>query len=256
MSIEFTNLPLVDVSIRLVPLSDLPISLGAIKALILDSSTGFTELSDIEAFENPPGGGSIKPKLGGLNGFVLTNPQIGLTIDVHPTLLLFRWRRETASKPKPYPRFETLVHQLREVIILLMKVLELPSFSPKVVNMSYTNFVEASNGLTIGSSFPIINFKATQSSIIAEESNLTDFTVGWSEPNNGIDLRVRIDQAELLETQESPLKSGYILTTIAGKRLAEGEEYEQNVLSCHDRLIELFEVLLNEDAKQLFGYKP
>jgi hypothetical protein len=254
-TLQFGNLPLLEVAIRVVPMTELPLSVSSIQRVLAAPIALFTGVEDLERLEKPPGSPDFKFKPMTFNGFVLTSHQAGITADIQTSMITLRWRKAVSNAPT-YPRFPAMLDYLREVLSLLAKSLELPAFGVRVVNLSYMNFIDDRKQLALrGVSIPLMNIAVSNSTVVEGEATVTDLNIGWSEQEMSADVRVRLEQAELTGLAVgAPPQPGAMLTTICGSFVPPEANFEEKLLLCHNRLIRLFRELVDADTLVSWGY--
>jgi uncharacterized protein (TIGR04255 family) len=250
MSLEFSNLPLVEVSVRLFFATDLPLSLHDGTRAQVTLSERFPDFRDLEQLEPGLSGTSrvVMPFVpgfggGGHFGFRYTGGETGLEITLQTNLLSIRWAKRPENESRPYPRFEKLEENLWWAESKLRKTLSLPPVS--ALNMRYANFITTGEE-TSGS---VLHDYFSDKVAIAMMSNaqvLHNVDVSWRE-GDGIDRRFSVSKGVSGDVQ------GFLVTTIAGMQLPSEDSKTKGLNRVHDFLLEFFATLISSRAKKEWG---
>ncbi len=246
-SLEFTALPLIEVALKRVPRTHFPISLPFVLELRKALPGRFDQMLDLDFLEQPPG--PVPPAEYAVHttcGCRLLDTSMGLTVSLQPDMLVVRW---AAAEGKDYPRFPAMRDAADEVIKAIKDV-GLQGFEPVLVNMAYANRVEATieQGKPQPSPWPLADAWTPagvrdDGQAFESQSVLRDAT--------GTDRRVLVQYRQ--ETSGAP--PWYLLLTIAGRTISEGESLAEAEMRVHDALIEWFPRLLSKEAKAAYGLK-
>jgi uncharacterized protein (TIGR04255 family) len=247
-SLEFENLPLAEVVIRLTPTRPLPFNVAFAVNLSSALKDRLPEIDDLVEFEPPPGRTSIMEfATGRLFGARYKDPERGVHLGVQNSLVYVRWVRDSK---KAYPRFSVLNDLLWFSIEKLRAIVSDIRFD--VANMSYTNFVvtKASNVTDFLDRYFL---KIARPEIIEQSERFHGLNISW-QTDQKIDLRLAIERGGA--TLDNPInrEEGYKITTVAGVRFAEDPAPKDAVKLLHDRLQILFHSILSDDAKKEWGH--
>ncbi|HRF58642.1 MAG TPA: hypothetical protein PLH94_01860 [Fimbriimonadaceae bacterium] len=244
-SLEFTALPLIEVALKRVPRTHIPISLPFVLDLQRELRGRFDQILDLDAVEQPPG--ALLPAAYAFHatcGCRLIDTSSGLSVNLQPDMLIVRW---AATEGKEYPRFPALQRAADDVVAAINKI-GLQPFEPVLVNLAYANRLEASieqNRLQ-PSPWPLSDDWTPRG--VREEGQAIEFQ-SVSRIVEGIDRRVLVQVR-----QEAPeTNPWYLMLTVAGKVVSEEESAEESESQVHNALTDWFPRLLSEEAKRAYG---
>jgi len=247
-TLNFTDLPLIEVALKRVPKVHFPISLPFVLELKNRLPARFDQMLDLDAAEQPPG--ALTPVAYAFhvtNGCRLLDSNLGLTVTLQPDLLIVRW---AMADDRPYPRFGALRKAANEVIEVIEQI-SLQPFEAALVNMAYANRVDATvrEGRPQPSPWPLSD--AWTPDGVREEGQAFE-SQSVLRGADQIDRRVLVQYRP--ETADA--KPWYLLLTIAGRPVADGESLETAENDVHGALIEWFPRLLSQEAREVYGLKP
>ena len=197
--LEFTNLPLVEVSVRLFFDRDVKLTL----------EKGVEAWGRLEQrFPSFVDSDQVEPGLGGRPssqfalvpgsadfahfGFRYTGGQSGLDLRLQTNLISISWNKGFDSKSTPYPRFDALEDNLWWATDVLREALPLPEI--RALNMRYGNFVptdEKGAGTVLQDYFS----EATWAPLLKGATQLHGVDFNWREADE-IDRRFAISRGE------------------------------------------------------------
>lgn len=247
-SLEFTALPLIEVALKRVPRSHLPLSLPFMLDLHKATRDHFDQMLDLDALEEPPG--AMPPAryaLHACSGCRLIDSSSGLSVNLQPDMLVVRWAHADGHA---YPRFPAML-AAADVVVEAVQRIGLQPFEPALVNMAYANRLEASSqrNLLHPSPWPLADEWTPRG--VKEEGQAIELQSVFK-GEGGIDRRLLIQVR-----QETPdAIPWYLLLTIAGKKVLDGESAEAAELAVHEALIDWFPRLLSPEAKEAYGLQP
>lgn len=243
-TLHFTDLPLIEVALKRVPRTHIPISLPFVIQLRESLSPRFDRVLDLDALEAPPGGVAPAVYEAPLTcGCKFVDSSLGIAVSLQPDMLVVRWME---SEGKPYPRYPKLKEAADDVVAGIQKI-GLGPFETGLVNLAYANRVDAlvAQGLVQPNPWPLADAWTPE----ALRSQGTAFeTQSVFRGNDEIDRRVLV-QTRVDGPQAAPW---YLLLTVAGKKLSNAEALESAEDEVHQALIKWFPMLLSEDAKSRF----
>lgn len=247
-TLQFSDLPLIEVALKRVPRTHIPISLPFVLQLRESLPGRFDRVLDLDVLEAPPGG--VAPAVYEAQvtcGCRFVDSSLGVAVNVQPDMLVVRWMQ---SEGKPYPRFDGLRQAADDVIGAIEKI-GLGPFETALVNMAYANRIEAevSQGSVQPKPWPLSD--AWTPDALRNQGTAFETQSVWRGQDE-IDRRVLVQTR--FEASDAP--PWYLLLTVAGKKLQEAESLVTAEDAVHGALIEWFPQLLSEEAKQIFGLKP
>ena len=255
-SLRFSNLPLAEVTIRIVPLEESPVSLS-LKGLAelwgrlnrQDGASGTFDGLVRAQREVPPGRPStLSFELGPAPvPAALVDHERGLIVHVQPDLLAVKWAAESGRQ---YPGFSVLLGALETCVeaiaALIPEAIARPQYD--VSNMQYANFVLAepsASGILDRYFGPSI--RPTR---VPADAQFHGVNLSWKE--NGHDLRLIVERAEAAVQSEPRL--GFLVTTAAGCPHEPSQFPSAEITRLHDQLQELFLGIISDHAKEEWGY--
>jgi uncharacterized protein (TIGR04255 family) len=247
-SLEFGQLPLVEVTIRLSAVRPLPFSVTSAVNLHSALKSRLPVIDDLVELEPAPGRMPIiEFGPGRILGARYRDPARGIYVGVQHSVVFARWIRDD---DKPYPRFSTLNNVLWFAVEQLQK--EFGDVRFDVANMSYTNFVPK-NAASVQEFLDRYFVEAVRPKVMKDADQFHDLNMSWRS-TDAVDLRLGIERGEAALSSPIKRSEGYKIVTVAGTRFAEGASPEAVVAQLHDKLQVLFESILSPDAKKEWGY--
>ena len=244
-SLEFSDLPLIEVALKRVPRAHLPLSLPFVLELQKSLPARFDRILDLDVLEAPPGlVQAATYNASSTCGCRLVDSSLGISVSLQPDMLVVRW---THAEGKGYPRFLFLRDAANDVTTAIEKI-GLQPFQPVLVNMAYANKVDVrlEEGRPQPNPWPL-SVKWTPVGV--KEEGQAFETQSVFRGADEIDRRVLVQYR-----QETPdAKPWYLLLTIAGKPISEGESIDKAEERVHQALIDWFPQLLSGEAKEVYG---
>lgn len=224
-SLEFDNLPLIEVTCNLMLAEPLDVSFdtisavrGALKNLLPHTLQVFSGLNSPAV----PFALVVGPSPGATFG-----DEQGTVLIVAADKVSASWRRR--SEDAVYVRFAKLVECLRSCA----SVLDLSKAS--IVNMAYANLA----GEEHGPSWELIETNAWPP---MSEGRVKDYNVAWELPT-GVEFRLQV----------TPQQQGSLITTSAGVRTH--GDWQQELERVHETLQIEFERLMTDKAKEAWKWR-
>ncbi len=250
--LDFDNLPLIEAASRASLSEEVSVSYDVVNSIKKRLEPEFSTLSAPQQLEVAPGFGLSPTEFGpsSLPGAVYGGHNAGLTVSVHPKVVVARWVKQPGLSEMKYPRYPDLRDALWKAIKAFAEGLGDDAF-PRVavVNMSYVNFLPASDPASVLSKY--FSEKA-HLGLMDGARQIRKLEAGWSEPNR-VDVRFALEQATA--KLGDSVHEGYRLTTAAGIRLTESLNAEQALDDIHDYLQGFFLKLISDHAKQEWELK-
>jgi uncharacterized protein (TIGR04255 family) len=243
--LDFGKLPLIEAAVRATLSAKVPLTYAIVDAIRQRLAPSFPTLTEPQQLEVAPGVGQVILESGPsyLPGAVFTGHARGLSVSVHPQVVVARWVKQYIPAQTTYPRYS----QLRDAIWDAVEAFRqgvgdggFPAIS--VVNMSYVNFLPVEGPATIRS-------------YLSDEANLPALNrarqirkheAAWSEEDS-LDVRFALEQVTA-KLGGDRLSEGYRLTTAAGFRLAESIDAKSGLERVHDKLQDFFLMLISSRA--------
>lgn len=251
-SLEFANLPLIEVVIRLTISKPVPLDLAAAAQLHLALRDRLPIIEQPLEVEHTPG----RPTLlelhpGRLLAAHYRDDASGLVIGVQPSLLFARWSASSrqGSSGTSYPHFPRMAETLWFAAASLRQVFGEARF--EIANMSYTNFVKTSDA-SVSQFLDRYFLAGVRPAILEPSDTFHTLNISWRRSDE-TDLRLVIERGEIPRTPITA-EDGYKILTVAGRRFPENVEPKTFVQSVHDHLQELFRSILSDHAKVEWGY--
>lgn len=249
--LEFGNLPLVEAAVRSSFSSPSALTYSLINAIATTLKPSFPELSESKQFEAAPGTGLFHAEFGPgyLPGAVYSGHASGITLCVQPQVIVARWIKNPSLNEQKYPRFGALRHAIWSAVEAFRKASgdEYPGIA--VVNMSYVNFIPASDPAAVLKTYFA---EGTRLRAMDNARQVRKLEAAWSKDDN-LDVRFSLEQG----TAKLPagVAQGYRLTTAAGLRLAESVDAKAGLDGVHDTLQSFFLELISQRAKDEWQYR-
>jgi hypothetical protein len=244
-SLEFKNLPLVEVSVRAFFADHVPLNLAVLQGVAAALGGQFSRFADQEVPEPTPVKLSSVITGAKIGGFRLEGNDLGIEASVQTHLITAQWLRRFGEGARPYPRFGGLRDSLWAVTdAVTAHVAERPPVI-KAVNILYANFIPSG-----GASFHDVlgRYLADDARVGVgrDAARFHDLNVSWRS-KDGIDQRFFVCSGEHGELK------GYVLGTVAGAEVAEQSPPRILLELVHDRLQAFFRELISVDAKKEWG---
>lgn len=244
-TLEFTSLPLIEVALKRVARVHVPISLPYVLDLKATLPARFDLIRDLDFVEPPPGGAAPAtyniPSLGGCR---LIDSSMGVSVSLQPDMMVTRW---LATECASYPRFSELQRAADEVGTAI-GALGIGAFDTQLVSLAYANRIPATiqEGRVQPSPWPLSEAWTPRALKDEEQTFETQSVLRGSD---------QIDRRVLVQSHEDRADGSrwYLLLTVAGKVVEEGEPLAECENSVHRALIDWFPRLLSEDARVAFG---
>ncbi|MCH8149248.1 MAG: hypothetical protein IH987_14905 [Planctomycetes bacterium] len=249
--LEFDNLPLVEAAVRASFNGPSALTYSLINAIATTLKSSFPQLTESKQFEAVPGAGQFQAEIGPayLPGAVYAGHTSGITLSVQPQVIVARWVKHPSLNEQKYPRFGELRRALWNAVEAFRKASgnEFPGIA--VVNMSYVNFIPASDPSAV-----LKTYFAEKTRLGAMDSarQVRKLEAAWSNDDN-LDVRFSLEQA----TAKLPagVEQGYRLTTAAGLRMVESVDAKAGLEVVHDTLQTFFLELISQQAKDEWQYR-
>ena len=245
-SLEFRKLPLVEVAVRASFHSSIPLRYSLINAVREKLSAEFPTLAELNHFEAAPGSGGTQFEIspGFLPGAVYTGHKSGLSISLQPQVIVARWVTRPGLQQTQYPRFGALRESIWTAEEAFRKSAgdEYPGIA--VVNMSYVNFVPATDSATFAKTYLSTD---AQMRIMDGATQVRKLEAAWS-GSEDIDVRFAIEQAAVQMGER--VTPGFSVTTAAGLRLGASQDAKSGLDKVHGALQEFFLKLISNEARR------
>lgn len=249
--LEFANLPLVEVSVRLFFEKDLPLTLAhgvSAWGRLQERFPSFVDLEQVEPglVGRSPTTFAVIPGSPGFGhfGFRYTGGESGLDLCLQQNLLAIRWNKRFDPTSIPYPRFDAIEDNLWWATSVLRDTLQLSNFT--AVNMRYANFVptdEKSAGTVLKDYFS----ELTWIRLLNDATLLHGVDISWREADQ-IDRRFALSRGE--SKDGTTAVQGFLLATMAGAEVHSGESPQHRLSELHDFLQKFFVELISDRAKK------
>lgn len=245
LRLDFGNLPLIEAAVRASFHGPVAISYAVVKSVESRLKSDFPVLTEPQQIETAPGYGLSPAEigLGILPGAVYAGHAAGLTVSLHPQVVVARWVKQPSPYEVAYPRFASLRNALWNAIEALREHVGDAFPGVAVVNMSYVNFLPASDPASVVATY---FSKQAQLALMERARQVRKLEAAWSERDH-VDIRFALEQvtAKLADT----VTDGYRLTTAAGVRLSESLDAKALLEKIHGRLQTFFLELVSEQAQ-------
>ena len=141
-SLEFGALPLVEAAVRASLGAPQGVTYSLINSIAAELDPTFPQVEEPKQIEIPPGAaGQFTFGPGQLPGAVFTGNDAGLTVSVHPQVIIARWAKHPRFPEREYPRYGPLREWLWRTVEAVRHGSGDEPVDVTVVNMSYVNFV-------------------------------------------------------------------------------------------------------------------
>lgn len=246
-SLEFANLPLVEVAIRLAIEQPLPVSLGKVADLYAQLKERYNSVDDLVTNEPPPGAATVlvEYQLGRTRAAAFAGHGRGLVAALQPNLLSLKWLHDPGAKGT-YPRFVVLEEELAWYLGQVREVFGADSAKVTVANIAYINFVLTPPDVRAGKFL----IPSAWPSFLDESELFHGMNLSWR--RDDVDLRLVVERGEA--TLSDKAEQGYRLMTVAGKRMDAAQDTPGTLRTLHARLQALFASLISEFAKKQWGF--
>lgn len=231
------NLPLVQVDLRILLQETMPITSYGVIQIWEVLGELFPEIVVDHRSEVAPGKAhNLKLRsTPQLDSVLLANGRLAILI--HEDMVDLRWISPNLHEKATYPGYKNMLGSLQEVV----KRLQYSPAELAGVNMAYTNFVVR------GKNQPDTWFIRNRGIVADGDVNSSSLRLeSATRFEDGIEYRVTCDSAVNLEGQE-----GQLFRCAAGIASA-GSQWPQEMDRVHKKLVEMFEEVISEEAKQLW----
>lgn len=249
LPLNFRNLPLVEAAVRASLESPVKLTFRILNAILERLRDEFPDQSELPQLYVPPGirDSSIELSPHQIPGAVFRGNKDGLSIAVQSQVLVAHWAKRAGPDAPKYPRYRALRDSLWRAVDCLREVCEQPPPRIIVVNMSYVNFIQSSQGPAVLRRY----FSGRARLAAADEARkVHKLEASWQEPD-GIDLRLCFEHVTAKVETESI--EGYRFTTACGQHVSEGESDRDALDEVHERLQGFFADIISDDAKTDWG---
>lgn len=227
MSLEFTNLPLYRVGLRLI-LGDLPAD-GP------DLTTVASRLTE---------SGRVVEEDGNTEGTIVwNNPEKGLRGILREDTLMVFWYREEKEQ---YPRYSILSTEVESCCALLKSILQ---FSVKIAGIMYTQ-------LEVFDSNDALSFEAYLSERhrmpIISKSEAYGYEIAWRS-ENGFDFRLSLERFRPDPADAEAV--AVLLSSSCGAFCADESKYQETLDAVHEAIQPAFISMIAPDTLERWGYR-
>jgi uncharacterized protein (TIGR04255 family) len=253
MSLEFSNLPLEEVTVRAVLGKQIGISIGHLLQLWDVLKPHFNSPVGLEALEIPA---LTSVEIGPSVVAGLAASRSGVELAVQANLLLARWRRRAGE---PYPRYAALREAMELAYPALLSTLGTQESTVQVVNMTYTNLIlpppsEEPTQYVSG----LINVHFWPTAI--ERKPLHDLNLSWRGAQD-LDLRLMLQKVTIPipkvlgdGTTTTENREAFALRTVAGTHSTAPDNPIMDLDRMHEALQEFFASVITDRARKEWGY--
>jgi len=245
--VGFTNLPLVEVSVRFTLEETLPFGLPFIGEL-RDLLRGVHPAVEDAPFVLPPGSTMFLPtNIGQVGAVRFVGGPEGLILHVQPDLVGIFW--SIASTPLQYPLHQSLFRQMSTLLAEIRMATGMESVPVKSVNMTYAKLLPA----PLGQAADVVERYYGNSLMVPHLHNVPQFhelNVSWRTEQN-IDLRFHVQYAsvQIGATQTA----GYTISD-SGGMLLNGQSPMGGLEIVHTELTRYFVGSITKHAKKEWGF--
>lgn len=248
-SLEFTNLPLIAVEIRLHALEPILDFAGSNVAQLFSKVTEHRFVAEPSMQREILRTDDRPQTFSGIQQIVAKDADRALSVVFQDSMIRVDWNKFAETPSRPYPRFKNMYLEVEWAIDL---VKELSQVAPKfyIVNMTYVNFIPKP---TTPSEFDIRDIVSDRFVAFMDQPELQfqEVHARWVAPD-GIDRAFQF--AEAVSEYNDIKTNGYLLRTVAGKIL-QNEDPLHALDHCHDELQRLFVEATTEQARKSWGQK-
>jgi hypothetical protein len=245
-SLEFDSLPLMAVEIRFhADSAAFKMNLraaGRIEEAFLSHGLQADAVYDRREF--PATKADISVSTPGLQQVVGKDSGTGVTVTLQDTMLKVEWQKQAGDQARPYPRYPALELEAVWAFGLMDELADGAAFSPTISNMTYVNFVPATQASGAASALGILRGRF-RDAVPPDALQVHELNFRWRQPS-GLDrgLLLAVAQREMGENKDT----GFLLRTITGKRIS-GEFPIETLRQCHWDLQRFFEECTSEEAR-------
>ncbi len=244
--LEFNNLPLLEVVIRLAPTSPITLDLEH----LLKVADAIREEFPVRSFLDAPLSSvatGLHIDIGQLIGLRCEQPESGCCLYLQTNLVATAWQNRSLESDKSYVRYE----RLKQLLLWAVEVLNdgLPGpLTFGATNLAYTNFIATPEppGAEDVSKYFGENLSI---GLMAGADPFHELNAAWHEGGN--DLRVHLRG---VRGSGAPHPNGLELTSIAGRIFEQNARPDTIIDSLHQKLSTLFPDLLTETALDEWGF--
>lgn len=244
--LDFDNLPLIEASVRASFNAAKSLTFSLLNSTASELKSEFPILSEAKQLEAAPGATGIQFEFGPgvIAGAEYSGNKDGVTVSVQPQVIVARWAKLPGLTTLLYPRYDVLQGCLWRAVEAFRKASgdEFPGIA--VVNMSYVNFIRASDPAAVLRTY---FSDLAQLGALRTVRQVRKLEAAWNEDDD-LDVRFSIEQA--VAKLPDGATNGYCLTTAAGLRLAESLDAKSGLAKVHDRLQTFFLQLISGEAKK------
>jgi len=245
LRLDFDDLPLVEAAVRASFNGPKDLTFSLVNSIHADLKPSFPALTESQQHEIAPGAGEQEVKIGPgyLPGAIYTGHASGLSVHVHPQVIVARWSKRPGPIELKYPRYAALRESLWKTVETFRRACgdDFPGIA--VVNMSYVNFIPTSDPASVVKTY---FSQAAQMRALDNAREVRKLEAAWCEGNE-LDVRFSLEQAAA--KLPDGLKPGFRLTTAAGLRLGESVDAKSGLENVHDVLQEFFLKLISQQAR-------
>lgn len=249
LPLNFRNLPLVEAAVRASLESPVKLTFRILNDMAARLRNEFPDQSELDQFHVPPGIRVSKIDLSPqqIPGAVFRGNKDGISITAQSQVIIARWMKRAGTDAPEYPRYRALRDSLWRAVNCLREVCEQPPPRIVVVNMSYVNFVQSSQGPAV-----LRRYFSGRACLAAADKaqKVHKLEAAWQEPD-GVDLRLCFEHVTAKVETESI--EGYRFTTACGQHVSEGESDRDALDMVHDCLQGFFVDIISDDAKKDWG---
>lgn len=246
LTLDFENLPLVEAAVRVSFQTAVALNYSLVNSIAAELKPSFPTLTVPKQIEVAPGAGVSPTEFGPghLPGAVYVGSEPGMSLSVHPQVIVARWIKDPGSPERGYPRYLVLRDALWTAVEAFQKASgdDYPGIA--VVNMSYVNFIPSSDPASI-----LKNYfsKEAQLQAMHKAQQVRKLEAAWSEDE---DLDVRFALEQVTAKLPDRVTQGYRLTTAAGLRLTPSIDAKSGLEKIHDLLQVFFLKLISDRAQE------
>jgi uncharacterized protein (TIGR04255 family) len=248
-SLQFTNLPLIEVSARLVFESgSLDLSLGKIVKLAGALNGWFSTIDQPMSFEATPKGTKIER--GKLVSVAFSAQDPSIQLSVQNDMLKWSWTRGASPNSGDYPRYKQLRKEIFWFANAALANLAEAKVSILSLNMGYTNFIP-SPGPTPQETVLKYLSEPMRARIVESGPYFHEIMLNWREPG-GLDRKLQF----LNGTAQTPAGKGEgcLFATNVGSFTQLNNPPEDTLDIIHKDLQDFFLSAITETAKREWGY--
>lgn len=257
-SLEFRNLPLIEVAIQISFQKPAELSVSRIMELRARLEERFSVAGDLTRYDVPPGGGAVfsfDPTA--LSGVQFSGHENGVLLSVQPQLLTVRWLKRFREQVKPYPRFPVMLETLEWSLDHVLNVLAEAEIQPAIANVRYLNFVRT-NELRPTDILNRYFVSDVWTDLLTKAEAIQDFNVAWKETSD-LEVRLHIQRTQSIQRSQAQDEQvtipGFLLTTVAGRKYGSADDTPSLLRLLHSRLQSFFEEIISDKAKDEWEFQ-